>query len=64
MYLPLWSDGEHKQGYSECCVSKQEGNGKEGKGDVVGGETGQVPIVVPSLQRVGVGGGGGGGRGR
>ena len=29
---------------------------------MVGGETGQVPIVVPSLQRVGGGGGGGGGR--
>ena len=26
---------------------------------MVGGETGQVPIVVPSLQRVGGGGGGG-----
>ena len=30
---------------------------------MVGGETGQVPIVVPSLQRVG-GGGEGEGRGR
>ena len=32
---------------------------------MVGGETGQVPIVVPSLQRVGGGGEGeeGGGRG-